>query len=98
MLTKTRSTKKALRTHKKKSGASLRQSKIGFREQEMNWLDANNKLLRDEYRGEWVVVEKDELVAHNADYMKAVEVARRKGIKIPFTVFVERNDLPFVGV
>ena len=68
-----------------------------FRSEEMDWIESNSTELR-RYRGEWLVVEKSELVAHNSDYMSAANEAMAKGVKIPFMFFVPLDDKPFVGV
>jgi hypothetical protein len=72
-------------------GASPRQS-------EMDWL-TRNKDVSGRYEGQWNVLEKDELVANDADYRKAREVASQRGIKRPFIIFVPRKESGgFMGI
>ena len=72
-------------------GPSLRQS-------EMNWL-TRNKNLSSQYGGQWIVLEKDELVANDEDYSKAREAATRRGIKRPFIIFVPiKGTAEFMGI
>lgn len=68
------------------------------RESEMNWL-ANNRELSSRYGGQWIVVEKDRLVANNPDYKAAREVATRMGIKRPLIFFVPPKESGgFMGI
>lgn len=39
-------------------------------------------------RGEWILIEGDQLVAHGRDYVRVVEEGRAVGIRIPFAVFI----------
>jgi Family of unknown function (DUF5678) len=65
---------------------------------EINWL-TQNKELSDRYGGQWIVLEKDELVASDTDYKKARDVAIRRGIKRPFIIFVPpRGSGGFMGI
>ena len=73
---------------------------LGFspRQAEMNWL-TRNKDLSSRYGGQWIVLEKDELVANDEDYRKAREVATRRGIKRPFIIFVPvKGTGGFMGI
>lgn len=78
-------------------------SKMSFptpstRQTEINWL-ARNKELSDRYGGQWIVLEKEELVASDPDYRKARDVATRRGIKRPFIIFVPpRETGGFMGI
>jgi Family of unknown function (DUF5678) len=68
------------------------------RHSEINWL-VRNKELSDRYGGQWIVLEKDELVANDADYSKAREVATRRGIKRPFIIFIPLKESGgFMGI
>jgi Family of unknown function (DUF5678) len=73
---------------------------LGFsrRQSEVNWL-AQNKDLAERYGGQWIVLEKDELVASDADYRKARDVATQRGIKRPFIIFVpSKENSGFMGI
>ncbi|MEO6390746.1 MAG: DUF5678 domain-containing protein [Pyrinomonadaceae bacterium] len=61
--------------------------------QEHKWIDAH----RDEYLGQWVAVEDDQLVAHGSDPRKVYLSARNAGIEIPFVVRVQKSDEPSSG-
>lgn len=68
------------------------------RQTEINWL-TRNKDLSDRYGGQWIVLEKDELVANDPDYHKAREAATRRGIKRPFIIFVPLKESGgFMGI
>jgi hypothetical protein len=65
---------------------------------EMNWL-TTHKDVADQYGGQWIVLEKEELIAHDAEYQKAREVATRRGIKRPFIIFIPCKDSgAFMGI
>lgn len=71
---------------------------VSRRECEMNWL-ARNQDLSERFGGNWIVLEKDELVASDIDYRKAREVASRRGIKRPFIIFVPPKESGgFMGI
>ena len=68
------------------------------RQTEIGWI-AKNRNLTDKYGGQWVVIEKDELVANDPDYLKARDVAKQRGIRRPFIFFVPPKDSGgFMGV
>lgn len=77
-----------------------RQDRGGFshRQTEMNWL-AQHKDLAGEYGGQWIVVEKAELIASDKDYGKARQAAGQKGIQRPFIIFVpSKEEGAFMGI
>jgi hypothetical protein len=64
----------------------------------MNWL-TQNKDLSEQYAGQWIVLEKNELIANDEDYRKAREAATRRGIKRPFIIFVPvKGTGEFMGI
>jgi hypothetical protein len=68
------------------------------RQTEMNWL-TRHKNVMSQYAGQWIVLEKDELIANSSDYAKARDAAVQKGIKRPFIIFVPlEEDGAFMGV
>jgi hypothetical protein len=68
------------------------------RQREMNWI-SRTKDLADRYGGQWIVIEKDELVANDPDYRKAREAATQRGIRRPFIIFVPVRDSDgFMGI
>ncbi|MBS1811421.1 MAG: hypothetical protein JST84_24885 [Acidobacteria bacterium] len=64
-----------------------------LRRREYQWIREH----RDEYAGQYVVVEGDQLVAHGADGRQVLADARQAGIKIPFIVRLESLDEPPFG-
>lgn len=73
---------------KSSPSAATGKSWHGFRAIEMEWMNKHPEKLRP-YAGEYVVVEGTKVVAHSADVGKAIDTAKRKGIKIPFVLFLE---------
>jgi len=68
------------------------------RHTEMEWL-IRNTAQPGPYEGKWVVVEKDQLIASDVEYAKARAEALRRGITIPFIVFVPPADeAEFMGI
>jgi len=61
------------------------------RQTEIEWLK-RNKDLADRYGGQWIALEKDELVANDQDYRKVREAVIEKGIKRPLIIFVPLKD------
>ena len=57
------------------------------RQLEMSWL-ARHKDLVECYRGQWIVLEGDQLIANDVDYLRARKTATQKGIEHPFIFFV----------
>lgn len=64
-----------------------------FRRCEYQWIREH----RDEYAGQYVVLESDQLVAHGKDGRQVLATARQAGIKIPFIVRIEALDEPPFG-
>lgn len=62
-------------------------------EREHAWVDAH----RDEYLGQWVAVEGDNLVAHGDNPREVYLAARDSGIEVPYLVRVENREEPFTG-
>ena len=63
------------------------------RSREIDWLKHN----RNNYLGQWIVVEGDRLVAADADALTAYNAAADAGIEVPFLIHVVPDDpLPFV--
>lgn len=66
----------------------------GYRtnERERAWIDAH----RDEYLGQWVALDWDNLIAHGADARTVYEVARAQGVEIPYIDRVEPQVEAFI--
>lgn len=68
------------------------------RQAEIKWL-MRNEDLSERFGGQWIVVEKDELVANDIDYQKARHVATQRGITRPFIIFVPLKESGgFMGI
>ena len=68
------------------------------RQTEIDWIKRNTEISA-EYRGKWVVLEKDELIASDKDYKRARAIAKERGIKRPFIVFVPSTpNSRFMGI
>jgi hypothetical protein len=64
------------------------------RDREIRWLAEN----RNNYVGQWVVVEGDRLIASGPNSREVFQAAKQAGIEVPFLVQVEPEDqLPFGG-
>lgn len=59
----------------------------------LKWVDEN----REEYDGQFVVLEGDELIAHGKNAKELYKIARSKGIESPFIKRVKAEILPFGG-
>lgn len=57
------------------------------------WLE----LHREDYRGQWVVLEQGKLIAHSNDGEAIIKTARAQGVTEPFLAFIPTEDLPFAG-
>ncbi len=64
-----------------------------LRRREYQWINEH----RDEYSGQYVVIEGDQLVAHGNDGRQTLADARKAGIKIPFIAHIEASDEPPFG-
>ena len=64
-----------------------KKSRTGFRDLETEWMNHHpEELLK--CAGEYVIVEGTEIVAHGTDTTELFRIAERRGIKIPFILFV----------
>ena len=61
--------------------------------QDQLWIQAN----RENYRGEWVVLEDGKLITHGKEELLAVRSALAQGVKSPFIDFIPEEDLPWAG-
>lgn len=59
----------------------------------LQWVETN----KEEYDGQFVLLEGDVLIAHGTNPKKLYETARSKEIKIPFVKRVKAKELPFGG-
>jgi hypothetical protein len=68
------------------------------RARELKWIDDHFSELEN-YTNQWIVIEGDQLIAHDADYELAHERASKAGIMRPFIIFVpEPADGAFMGL
>lgn len=63
------------------------------RERERAWIKAH----RDEYLGQWVVVEGDTLIAHGTNAREVYLAARAAGVGVPYIEEVMPDLEPYMG-
>ena len=69
-------------------------SVVNHRGQELEWVRTH----RDEYAGQWLALDGDQLIAAGSNAGAVLEEARSKGVLRPFLVHVpELDDVPFGG-
>ena len=59
----------------------------------LNWIEEH----KEEFDGQWVVLDGDKLIAHGTDSKTVCDEARAKGIEIPFLKRVKAKILPWGG-
>lgn len=59
----------------------------------LKWIEEN----KEEYDGQWVVLDGDKLISHGFDGKKVYQEAKQKGIETPFLERVKAQELPFGG-
>lgn len=74
------------------NGSDLEQRNEKFR-RALKWIEEN----KEEYDGQFVLLEGDELIAHGMDAKALYTQARTRGIEIPFVERVRAKVLPFGG-
>jgi hypothetical protein len=62
-------------------------------ERERAWINAH----RDEYLGQWVALDGDDLIAHGTDARSVYEEALARGISAPYLVHVMPKVEAYVG-
>ena len=62
-------------------------------EQERAWINAH----REEYLGQWVALDGDQLLAHGADAKKVYDEAKAQGITAPYLEQVSPKQEAFMG-
>ncbi|HSE34231.1 MAG TPA: DUF5678 domain-containing protein [Pyrinomonadaceae bacterium] len=62
-------------------------------EQERAWINAH----REEYLGQWVALDGDQLVAHGTDAKEVYDQARDKGLTAPYLERVSPKQEAFMG-
>jgi hypothetical protein len=63
----------------------------------MEWMNKHPEKLRP-YAGEYVVVEGTRVVAHSPDAEVALRTAKRRGVVIPFILFLEKPDPELIRI
>lgn len=70
---------------------------ISLREIEKAWVKSHIEELTA-FAGEWLVIEGEELVAHNVDFVEAVIEARSRGVQVPYVTRLPLEKVsPFIG-
>ena len=68
-----------------------------FRKTELDWMQANLEQF-EPYRGQWVVVEGEGIIAAEPEYADARASAVKQGVDCPFIFRIPEDDTPFMGV
>ncbi len=63
-------------------------SPYGFRAVEIEWMNKHPEKLRA-LAGEYIVIEGTRIMAHSTDASLAIREAKRKGVPIPFILYLE---------
>ncbi len=70
---------------------------MGYRterwERSQRWIHAN----KEKYDGQFVLLEGDELLGHGSDPRALYQLARERGIKIPYVERIRAVEEPFFG-
>ena len=69
---------------------------LNDRQREAVWRREHREFLQDHFAGQWVVLEGEQIVAHDENAARAVAEARDKGVAVPFVFFVEPPRQPGV--
>ena len=70
----------------------LKQKNERFR-RALKWIDEH----KEEFDGQFVLLDGDHLIAHGADPKPLYDTARENGIEIPFVKRIKAKQLPFGG-
>lgn len=68
-----------------------------WRHRELAWRHANAALLEDRYRGSWVALEGDRIVAYGQSAAEVAQAARREGVGSPYLFRVTQDPGGDVG-
>ena len=80
-------------THDRRREAPARLASVSA-EKEWQWLAEH----QEEYRGQWVALSGDQLIAHGENAREVYLTARRAGVEIPAVIHVlSEPELPFGG-
>ena len=77
---------------KESKNIDLEQKNERFR-RALKWIDEH----KDEFDGQWVVLDGDKLISHGKDAKSVYDEARAKGIETPFLERVKAKVLPWGG-
>lgn len=71
----------------------------GHRSLELEWRRTHGEFLHT-LAGQWVVLEREEIIACGGDPLKVIAEARGKGIRVPYIFYVEpsREDAVTMGL
>jgi hypothetical protein len=68
-----------------------------FRTRELEWRRTHPEILKA-FEGEWIVIEGDEVVAHDREFTRVINQARSSGIPTPYVFFVEPKSEDVVNI
>jgi hypothetical protein len=75
----------------------LKKAAAPSRQREIEWLSSNTDKLHA-YRGNWIALEGDEIVAWGSDEIEVEMQAKTKGVKAPLLFRIPaETDKPFIG-
>ena len=74
------------------NGDEVKKKNEKFR-QALQWIDEH----KEEFDGQWIVLDGDRLIAHGTDSKTVYDEARAKGYKSPFMERVKAKVLPWGG-
>lgn len=72
-------------------------SPYGYRIVEMEWMNKHPEKLRP-YAGEYVVIDGTRVISHSTDAAEAIRTAKRKGVVIPFILFLEKPEPGVISI
>lgn len=62
------------------------------RAREWEWRQANHELLQRQYLGEWIALERENIIAHGTNPEDVVERARAMGVSVPYVFCVMKRE------
>lgn len=70
-----------------------------FRNRELEWRRTHAETLKS-FENEWVILERDQIIAHGNDPVQVINEAKSKGVRTPYIFFVEpkRENVVIMGL
>ncbi len=67
---------------------------VNERTLEYDWLAQH----RHEYTGQWIALQRDQLIAHSHDAKEMFAQVDAAGVELPLVLYVEDPTVPFIGI